>query len=114
MIGCFFCFQMTFLTTFLRSATFSRISPVIFNASRRCLASKTEATATEIGPSAPELQLNHLEGDLQSDYRLFASIQIRMDHLDVVEIALNRPERRNALGKQLLEQVRDRACTKTL
>ncbi|CAF0841687.1 unnamed protein product [Adineta steineri] len=78
----------------------SRIPSCILSANRRYLATdqnastKTETNTTteaqaEIGPSAPELQVNNLTGD----------------HQHVFEIALNRAERRNALGKQLLSQL---------
>jgi hypothetical protein len=83
--------------------------------SRRCLASTSDTSTnlanqidtTEIGPSAPELQLNNLTGDHQSNACLIViiSLSTTINFIDVLEIALNRPERRNALGKQLLHQV---------
>lgn len=68
---------MRLLTSLIRSSTFFRINPSIIVSSRRCLASTSETTEAspakespppEIGPSAPELQLNNLNGDLQSNY----------------------------------------------
>ncbi|CAF5161732.1 unnamed protein product, partial [Rotaria sp. Silwood1] len=71
--------------------TICRMQTYIFSSHHRYLSTKKENNTesnTEIGPSAPELQINNLTGD----------------HEHIVEIALNRAERRNALGKQLLNQ----------
>lgn len=79
---------MKLLRTLLRPNVFYRLPTV-----RRFLATEAtpEATGekTEIGPSAPELEVNQLQGQNQH----------------ILEIALNRPERRNALGKQLVAQL---------
>ncbi|CAF1413931.1 unnamed protein product [Rotaria sp. Silwood1] len=72
--------------------TICRMQTYIFSSHHRYLSTKKENNTesnTEIGPSAPELQINNLTGD----------------HEHIVEIALNRAERRNALGKQLLNQL---------
>ena len=54
-----------------------RFNPSIVVSARRCLASASETTEApaaketatpEIGPSAPELQVNNLNGDHQSNY----------------------------------------------
>ncbi|UJR15183.1 hypothetical protein I4U23_002144 [Adineta vaga] len=80
-----YCFQPSII---------NRLPSYVAFASRRYLATeksketKVEASV-EIGPSAPELQVTNLTGE----------------HEHVIEVALNRGERRNALGKELLAQL---------
>ncbi|CAF4048688.1 unnamed protein product, partial [Rotaria magnacalcarata] len=71
--------------------TICRMQTYIFSSQRRYLATEksAETASPGIGPLAPELQVNNLTGD----------------HQNVIEIAFNRPERRNALGKQLLNEL---------
>ncbi|CAF3591516.1 unnamed protein product [Rotaria sp. Silwood1] len=72
--------------------TICRMQTYIFSSHHRYLSTKKENNTesnTEIGPSAPELQINNLTGD----------------HEHIVEIALNRAERRNALGADLKERL---------
>jgi hypothetical protein len=73
---------------------------------------KTETNNTtqsqpEIGPSAPELQVNNLTGEHERKSRhIIFSLKFRLSFvIDIIEIALNRVDRRNALGRQLLSQV---------
>ncbi|CAF3678049.1 unnamed protein product [Rotaria sp. Silwood1] len=83
---------MKSLKYIFHSTTICRMQTYIFSSHHRYLSTKKENNTesnTEIGPSAPELQINNLTGD----------------HEHIVEIALNRAERRNALGKQLLSQL---------
>ncbi|CAF0776908.1 unnamed protein product [Didymodactylos carnosus] len=70
-----------------------KVSKVDVNASSTVNVSESSkadvtTTAVESGPSAPEVLLTTLVDG----------------HEDIVEISLNRPERKNALGKELLSQ----------
>ncbi|CAF2157353.1 unnamed protein product [Rotaria magnacalcarata] len=84
-------FQMKTLKYLFHPTTICRMQTYIFSSQRRYLATEksAETASPGIGPLAPELQVNNLTGD----------------HQNVIEIAFNRPERRNALGKQLLNEL---------
>ena len=77
------------------------------NSSTMAAAQPAVAVEPEIGPSAPELQLTNLTGDHERTF--FDENRLSCERgcvaVDVLEITLNRPERRNALGRELLTQV---------
>lgn len=60
---------MISLKYFFNPVTICRIPTYILSSHRRCLATeKVEEPQPEIGPSAPELQVNNLTGDHERKY----------------------------------------------